>query len=1478
MLCQLKNIEQQIAALTAGQVDAVVRPAGQPDLLHQAEDRLQPSESEQRNSAASQTALLDALPAQVVLLDAHGTIVSVNRSWQRFAVANGMPSGEFGVGQNYLAVCDAVIGAEEDDARRAAEGIRTVLSGCAGSFELEYPCDSATEPRWFRMTVTPLALHDGGAVVMHVDISKHRRAELERDRERHLLRTVIDALSDVFYTTDAAGRFEVCNTATLAVCRLGSKEQLIGKTVFDIFPPEVAARYRADDLRVLAGDAVWNREELSLDDGGAPLWYLTTKVALHDATGRTIGLASTSRDITQQKRAQEQTRQLAERFSSMLEDLSDGFCTLDRSWRITYANRQAASLLGRPRETLVGTLLWELIAQLAASPFGAVLRQSMADRTPVEWIGRFDPLDRWYELRAHPSGQGLAVYLRDVSEPHRLAAQLDAEHARLLTTQSVAKLGSWDSDLATGTVVWSDEMHRIFQTDPLQFRPSHLLFLDRLHPDDREAVDAAFRQSFEQQTQQVIEHRVLLPGGKVKTVEERWQVLLDERGMPVRALGSCQDISERKEAEQTSRALADRLHTTLESITDGFFTLDRSWCFDYLNGRAEQLLGRSRDALLGRHIWKEFPAAVGGVAQRAYERAMTEQVSVSFEDHYAPLGIWYGGTAFPSAQGLAVYFRDITASRRNSEQMRLLETCIAQLNDIVLITEVAPLDEPGPRIRFVNHAFVRITGYTSDEVLGRSPRLLQGPLTDRAELDRVRAALTCREPVHSELVNYSKAGLPYWIELDIVPVGMGGEDITHFVAVERDITERKRNEDALRELNAELESRVRTRTHELRLARDEAQQANQAKSSFLATMSHEIRTPMNGVIGMIDVLHQTSLRGYQVEMVDLIRDSAFSLLKIIEDILDFSKIEAGRLQVEREPLDLADLVEKVCSMQDHNALNRGVQLEVFVDPALPPTLLGDETRIRQVLVNLTGNAVKFTAGREQPGRVAVRALRVERQSRTVTVDLVVSDNGIGIDEATLARLFTPFSQADASTTRRFGGTGLGLAISSMLVRLMGGDISVRSMPGQGSVFTVRLSFEETEGIACNVPIDQPAAGMRCRVIGAERPLADDIGAYLMHGGAQVEHSLDLAAAAAAAAEPAPGQWIWIILPGQSVPPVAELRAMAPGAPAADTRFIVLGRGKRRRPRVEAVDLVSIDAGPLLRRMLFQLLALACGRVSEEVPAEAQALPPTRLPVPSRDEARRLGRLVLVAEDNDTNRKVIQRQLQLIGVAAELAVNGREALERWRSGDFALLLTDLHMPEMDGYALASAIRTEERSGRRTPIIALTANALRDEELRCRAAGMDVYLTKPVRLLQLRAAIEDWLGPAPQLQSLADLRRTDLAPAPPVDLAVLEALVGDDPAVLDEVLQAFRTSAMQSSDELRRGVASGSVHAMAQAAHKLKSAARSIGALSLGELCAEIETATEAGRSEGLAALLLRFEAELTAVYRFLEARAGVQGSK
>ncbi|MDE2300466.1 MAG: PAS domain S-box protein, partial [Burkholderiales bacterium] len=769
------------------------------------------------------------------------------------------------------------------------------------------------------------------------------------------------------------------------------------------------------------------------------------------------------------------------------------------------------------------------------------------------------------QLRALETSQGrmTIVQVQDITERKRVEQELRARQVLLGMAARVAQLGGWSLDLRDRRLIWSDVVAAIHD-EPAGFSPTLEQGIDYFVPEHRARVRAAVERCIAEGTPYDLEVEKISTRGRRIWVRTMGEAERDAEGRIVRIQGAFQEITERKRAEQETARLAARLTTALESVTDAFYIVDREWRFTYVNIEAERMFERQREHLIGAELWHAFPQLIGSDFERQYRRAMRENTAVVFDAFYAPWQTWFRASAYPSDEGLTVYLNDITAERAARQQLELLQAGVSQLNEFIIITQAEPLDEPGPPIEFVNDAFVRFTGHAREDVLGKSPRLLQGPLTDPTELSRIRAALARFEPVHAELVNYRKSGEPYWIELDIVPVSVNSARCSHFVAIQRDITERKRDQDAMQRLYAEVEDRVRIRTTELNQAREQAEQANRAKSAFLATMSHEIRTPMNGVVGMIDVLEQSSLRSSQAEIVKTIRASAHALLTIVDDVLDFSKIEAGQFQIDSEPMAVAGVVETVCDTLDPLAGAQGVELTLFTDPAIPAQVLGDAARLRQVLLNLAGNAIKFSSGKGRAGRVSVRASVVESGLQQVVLEFSVADNGIGIDADAQSRLFSPFMQADAGTTRRFGGTGLGLSISHRLVGMMGGTIGVCSEPGRGSTFTVRLPLA---ALPAELQLDDAQfhlAGLNCLVLGGSQGPADDLAAYLAHGGAAVHRVAHRAAALQWFGTCAPGLWVGVVAGTDPAPsePLADLRRVCGARPNLDARFVVIEHGRR----------------------------------------------------------------------------------------------------------------------------------------------------------------------------------------------------------------------------------------------------------------------------------------------------------------------------
>jgi PAS domain S-box-containing protein len=380
------------------------------------------------------------------------------------------------------------------------------------------------------------------------------------------------------------------------------------------------------------------------------------------------------------------------------------------------------------------------------------------------------------------------------------------------------------------------------------------------------------------------------------------------------------------------------------------------------------------------------------------------------------------------------------------ENARLLEATVVNARDGVVIT-TADLEGDGPKIIYVNEAFANITGYSAEEAIGRTPRILQGKETQHHELDRLKEALKAGKPFEGEVINYHKNGTPYWLDISIVPIHNEDGQITHFTAIERDITEKKRVETQIQDYADKLEL-LRFDALE---AKKKAEAASQAKSEFLANMSHELRTPMNGIIGMTEILLDSGLNMEQLENAEILRASSDNLLTILNDILDISKIEAGELTIENVPYHMETAVRQIIQLFLPIALDQGVDLLFESGENVPPMVRGDLGRLQQILRNLISNALKFT----EYGHIKVIVKAIERGG-DMQLYFAVEDTGIGIPKDKLHSIFEKFTQADTSVTRKFGGTGLGLAITQQLVELMGGDISVDSIEGQGATFWFTL--------------------------------------------------------------------------------------------------------------------------------------------------------------------------------------------------------------------------------------------------------------------------------------------------------------------------------------------------------------------------------------------------------------------------------------
>ena len=666
--------------------------------------------------------------------------------------------------------------------------------------------------------------------------------------------------------------------------------------------------------------------------------------------------------------------------------------------------------------------------------------------------------------------------------------------------------------------------------------------------------------------------------------------------------------------------------------------------------------------------------------------------------------------------------QDITARREAEIALRESQAEARKLSLVASKTDNPVLiGSPDGRIEWANEAFCRVMEYQLDEVVGKNPgHFMVGPETNPRTVARIRSAMMRGQGISTDVVNYSKSGRKYHLHLEIQPVRGASGEVENFIAVETDITARVETE------------------QQLRRAKSEADDASRAKSEFLASMSHEIRTPMNGVIGMTSLLMETSLTAEQRDYVNTVRTSGEALLTIINDILDFSKIESGKMELERTPFELALCVEEALDLFALQASAKKLEIGYHMEPDVPAWILGDVTRLRQVIVNLVNNAVKFTPS----GSISLEIRRATREptplgfdpglvpdpARTI-LEFTVRDTGIGIPADRLDRLFKAFSQVDSSTTRKYGGTGLGLAICQRLTELMGGGIRVESKPGEGSAFIFTIQTEAAPGTSESGLPFLPAPLREQLVLCVEdNPTTQArLRTFFDKGGVRTL-MVPTAAAALEAAERLPEPPALLVIERGELEGPSPVEALAR---LRCPRLILYPFGQTApAPLSDGMPFVSTSKPIRTSAFLHAITMLFNPAASGAASISKSNERPVGHDIPLE---------ILLAEDNAVNQKVALRFLDRLGYRAVAVANGVETVAAIEGHRYDLVLMDLQMPEMDGFEATRQIRARLPADRQPKIIALTANAMQGDRELCVAAGMDDYISKPVKMHEISAAI-------------------------------------------------------------------------------------------------------------------------------------------
>lgn len=1167
-----------------------------------------------------------------------------------------------------------------------------------------------------------------------------------------------------------------------------------------------------------------------------------------------------------------------EKYRKIVEGTDNLVIEADSAGRLTFVNETASKVFGLEPQKCLGLKaidfthvddLEETIKNIDQwrefKPASTTFENRQVNRTTGEARDMLWTINFTYNDKGEISS--IMSIARDITDRKKAEDALKLSEARLRKAQSVANIGNWELDLTTGMVWGSDQAFEIIGVERTLSCIPVDKFEARIAEADRPRANAALAELIEQNKKYDIEFEVNRESDGKTVLIHMISELIYENDKPVKVLGAVQDVTEaakiRKElekykdhledlVEQRTKELAaseEKYRNILESMNEGYYENDLDGDYTIVNDAFCTIIGYPRHELIGMNYRK---STTPEEAERIYRRyntifktGKTERIDnyeVTTKDGQKrniemsaylrrnesgkPVGFW----------GMVMDTTDrIRAEKELRESEWKYRTIIEKATDGMMM-----IDEDGLIVEW-NPANERLTGLKRSDVIGLpflDVRMAFTPLDQRTpqQCEIIRdaiqeALLTGQSHLFAtplETVWYSQSDALFrFVQQRIFPIET--EKGFWIVSLNLDETERKKTE-------AELQRAKDAALEALRMA----ESANRAKSEFLANMSHEIRTPMNAVVGMSELLVMTDLTRKQKDYAEAISDSANALLTVLNDILDFSKIQAGKLTIEKVPFDLRTVVEQIGQILGFRVKGKSLEVLINYPISIPNRFIGDPTRIRQVLLNLAGNAVKFT----EKGQVLLEVSMHELEKNVSVLDFSISDTGIGIPAEKLTSIFDKFSQADESTTRRYGGTGLGLAISQQLVEMMGGTIRVQSEPGVGSVFSFSLSLPCMDEQECEICPDPDLSDVPVLIVDDNALNRTIVADYLAHKSIPFDtassgpEAIERLRSAKVRGNPFGIAILDYMMPEMDGAQLARLIKEDPKI--ADTVLILL---TSHMPfEVLETGMQKHFAGSLNKPVRLSLFLETINEAWKK-----RFVPETlrRLSVSSEDKDFLYPEIrVLVVEDNIMNQRVAIEILNRCGCSVNVCGDGQAALDHLVDHEYDIIFMDVHMPIMDGFEATRRIRAMETSGAHIPIVAMTALAMPEDKDKCLAAGMDDYISKPVRTAMIRQALAKVFGnPKTLLSDNATGSDRDDVTLDPDNLLDIS---GNDPEIIAALVQQFLQDEPCYLRELKDAIDQKDQELIRKKAHRLKGLVANAGGLRAYNLILEIESSVQDGR--------------------------------